>query len=258
MAHAYETAQPCQVAISAYLTRLRRGRRRVPPARNKRFEPMPKRLHTNRDSAYTVSKNELLRDGNDVAFRSFIHDFLAFSARVEQCRAGFGELIGLSGTAYTIFISVAHLARRRGVGVSRIAAHLHLSGAFVTIEVSKLVAAGLVAKKTDSHDRRRVLLTVTPKGKGMLEALRRIQAPVNDALFQCLTAADFDVMSATMAELVGCGDRAIALLTSTQSKGFSAPSTRPMLERRRSRIESGSTSRISTRAGRKKSRKRDP
>ncbi|MCU6325922.1 MarR family winged helix-turn-helix transcriptional regulator, partial [Enterobacter quasiroggenkampii] len=84
--------------------------------------------------------------------------------------------------AYTTLISIAYLQGKSGVGVSRIAEHLHLSGAFVTIEVSKLVETDLVKKRINRNDRRRVLLTVTPKGTRLLDDLVSVQAPVNDAL----------------------------------------------------------------------------
>jgi MarR family transcriptional regulator, organic hydroperoxide resistance regulator len=151
-------------------------------------------------------------DGTDAQFRHFIHDFLAFAARVDQCRAGFGKRLGMSGIAYTSLISIAHLEGEEGVGVTAVAEHLHLSGAFVTIEVSKLVKAGLVKKRINNSDRRRVLLTVTPKGRKMLDDLAVIQAPVNDALFERLSADDFARLSSILARLVACGDQAVGLL----------------------------------------------
>jgi DNA-binding MarR family transcriptional regulator len=176
------------------------------PVRSRPFkEPSPVPLST-------VTKPELMPGGDDATFRSFIHNFLAFSARVDQCRTGFGERLGISGIAYTTLISIAHLQDEDGVGVSRIAEHLHLSGAFVTIEVSKLVKADLVRKRTNKTDRRRVLLTVTPKGRKFLDGLVAVQAPVNDALFDCLSADEFQRLSSMMERLVPCGDHAISLL----------------------------------------------
>lgn len=166
-------------------------------------------------SRRTVTKTELMPGGSDAVFRTFIHDFLAFSTRVSQCRAGFGERLGISGIAYTTLISIAHLQGDKGVGVSRIAEHLHLSGAFVTIEVSKLVEADLVKKRVNKSDRRRVLLTVTPKARRLLNELAAVQAPVNDALFDCLSAAEFQQLSAMMARLVPCGDKAASMLAFT-------------------------------------------
>jgi DNA-binding MarR family transcriptional regulator len=160
----------------------------------------------------TVSKPELMPGGSDAAFRSFIHSFLAFSARVNQIRGGFGAYVGLSGIAYTTLMSIYHLEGEDGVGVSRVAEHLHLSGAFVTIEVAKLVEAGLVQKRPNDRDRRRVLLTVTDKGHAVLDALVPLQVPVNDALFDCLSGDEFQVFAGMLERLVACGDRAHALL----------------------------------------------
>jgi MarR family transcriptional regulator, organic hydroperoxide resistance regulator len=181
----------------------------------------------------TVSKSELMPGGDDEVFRTFIHDFLAFSARVDQCRAGFGDRLGISGIAYTTLISVAHLQGEEGVGVSRIAEHLHLSGAFVTIEVSKLVKAGLIHKRANQEDRRRVLLTVTPKARKLLEQLVEVQAPVNDALFDCLSASEFRQLASMMARLVACGDKAVALMGFlTAPSPVAAESTRKVSRRR--------------------------
>jgi len=175
----------------------------------------------------TVTKPELMPGGDDARFRSFIHNFLAFSARVDQCRTGFGERLGISGIAYTTLMSIAHLQGEEGVGVSRIAEHLHLSGAFVTIEVSKLVKADLVKKRTNKIDRRRVLLTVTPKGRKLLDGLVEVQAPVNDALFDCLSAEEFLQFSSMMARLVPCGDKAVSLLAFMSQPTTAAPVVAP-------------------------------
>jgi MarR family transcriptional regulator, organic hydroperoxide resistance regulator len=159
----------------------------------------------------TVSKPQLLVEGTDAAFRSFIHDFLAFSALVSDIRSGFGEHLGMTGIGYTTLISIAHLQGRSGVGVNAIAEHLHLSGAFITTEVAKLVRAGLVHKGVNAKDKRRVLLTVTAAGRKMLSDLVVVQGPVNDALFDCLTTGEFTQLRNIMARLVPCGVRALSL-----------------------------------------------
>ena len=161
----------------------------------------------------TVSKPELTPDRTDAKFRVFVQNFLAVSSRVGEVRAGFGELLGLSGTAYSTLISIAHLETQEGgVGVSRLAKHLHLSGAFVTIEVTKLVKAGLVAKRTNTKDRRRVVLSLTESGRERLAKLAQVQAPVNDALFGSLSREEFDTLADMMERLVPCGDHALSLL----------------------------------------------
>lgn len=127
-------------------------------------------------------------------------------------RAGFGEYLGITGIQYTILISVSHLQGRQGIGVNAIAEHLHVSGAFITTEVAKLVRAGLISKRVNSKDKRRVLLRVTTDGRKLLGRLMPVQAPVNDALFDALSAEEFAPLRSMMARLVPCASRSLTLL----------------------------------------------
>jgi hypothetical protein len=161
----------------------------------------------------TISKPELKVRGSDARFRSCIYDFLAFSTRVNQCRAGFGALLGISGTAYTTLSSIAYLQDQEGVGVSRVAVHPPPFGSFRDGRGLQAGEGRPLKKRANESDRRRVLLTVAPKGRKALDGLIAIQAPVNDALFDCLSAGEFLEFSSMMARLVACGDQAVSLLT---------------------------------------------
>jgi DNA-binding MarR family transcriptional regulator len=167
----------------------------------------------------TVSRAELLADGSDETFRQFVHDMLAFAARIQEIRSRLGKAINLAGHKYTVLIAIAHLQDQDGgVGINEIAAHLHLSGAFVTIETNSLIKSGLVTKKTNPRDRRRVLLMITPKAARLLDRLTDVQAPVNDALFSCLSAAGFGSLRSTVSRLVGAADEALQLLDDWDAK----------------------------------------
>ena len=160
----------------------------------------------------TVSKPALLVDGDDQLFRQVVHDALAFSARLQEIRNRLGEAIGLTGPAYSILISIEHLSATGEVGVSRVGEHLHLSGAFVTIEVGKLVKAGLVRKEPHPEDGRRVMLSVTGKARALLDELAPTQRPVNDTIFGDLDAKQFRAFAAAIASLVSGSEEALALL----------------------------------------------
>ncbi|MFG1392937.1 MarR family winged helix-turn-helix transcriptional regulator [Xanthobacter agilis] len=162
----------------------------------------------------TVSRPALLMDGTDIAFRDLLHDMLAFAGVIEEVRQRLGGLIGLSGTQYTILTSIARLsAVIPDLGVNQVAEHLHLSGAFITLEVNKLVAAGLVTKAVNPEDRRRVVLTVTPEAERRLTELVVVQVPANDSLFEPLSAQEFKALRGIIAKLAGPGDRAVQLIT---------------------------------------------
>lgn len=198
-------------------------------------EPSSKRLHAIRPAAApTVSNPTFLTDGTDHAFRRMIHDSLAFAARLEAVRDGFARLVGITGVQYTILISVYHLQFDENVSVTRVADHLHLSGAFITNETNKLVRLGLLEKETDPADRRRSILRTTPEAQRRLARLSEVQREVNDEHFAPLAQADaFARFRETMGELVESTDRALALLHGLTPRALAAAEeTAARLERK--------------------------
>lgn len=159
----------------------------------------------------TITRPEMMPDGTDADFRHLVHDLLAFSSRLQEIRASFGAYIGLTGIQYTLLISIRHLDDGEGVGVKSLAEHLSLSSSFVTIETKKLIAKGLLAKRTDEIDRRRVRLTISSQGGSLLERLRPMQQQVNDALFSSLDAAGFKKLGKMASVLKDDAERALDL-----------------------------------------------
>ncbi|MBX3540420.1 MAG: winged helix-turn-helix transcriptional regulator [Chelatococcus sp.] len=168
-------------------------------------------LLSGRNNELTVSRPELLRNGSDSVFRQFIHDTLAFASRIEQISSRFGKVIGLTGTQYLILIAIRQ-RQSEEIGVNQIAEHLHLSGAFTTIEVNKLVSLGLVRKEINPDDRRRVVLSLTDDARARLKKLIVVQRPTNDVLFESLGAKDFERLVGQMAALVESADKSLVLL----------------------------------------------
>ena len=160
----------------------------------------------------TVSRSELVSDDSDADFRRLVHGLLAFAARLESVRGGFARLVGLTGIQYTLLISVSHLEGGGEVGVNMLADHLRLSGAFVTIETGKLLKLGLLTKRQDQSDRRRVSLKTTAKARGLLRSLAPTQVAVNDALFEFLDEDGFRQLLGMVDGMTSCGNRALALL----------------------------------------------
>ena len=159
----------------------------------------------------TVSRPELLADGSDRDFRHLVHGLFGFLARHERIRAGHGRAIGLGGIEYTTLISIAHLSAEGDVSVKRVAAHLHVSGAFITSTVQRLVQRGIVHKQIDREDRRRVTLSVSREGHALLEGLAAMQREVNDVEFGSLSRDEFRVLIGLVDRLIESGERAVAL-----------------------------------------------
>jgi DNA-binding MarR family transcriptional regulator len=104
------------------------------------------------------------------------------------------------------------VSRTDGLAVGEVAARLHRSGAFITIEANKLVERGILDKSSDPSDGRRVLLVITPDGSRLAERLAPYQRRINDVLFECLDAKRFSQLRGLAGDLVACGDRAVAML----------------------------------------------
>jgi MarR family transcriptional regulator, organic hydroperoxide resistance regulator len=156
----------------------------------------------------TVSRAALLAQGSDAEFRGLVHDLIAYGHKLDACRDAFAAIAGISGVQYEILMLVS---RADGLSIGEVAARLHRSGAFITIEANKLAAAGIVEKAPDPTDGRRVLLNTTAKSQKLLERLAPYQRRVNDLLFEFLDEKRFRELRVLAAKLVACGDRAVAL-----------------------------------------------
>jgi DNA-binding MarR family transcriptional regulator len=156
----------------------------------------------------TVSRAALLAHGSDTEFRGLVHDLIAYGHKLDACRDAFAAIAGISGVQYEILMLVS---RADGLSIGEVAARLHRSGAFITIEANKLVAEGILEKAADPSDGRKVLLRMTGKSHQLLERLAPYQRRVNDVLFEFLDEKRFRELRALAAKLVACGDRAVAL-----------------------------------------------
>jgi MarR family transcriptional regulator, organic hydroperoxide resistance regulator len=157
----------------------------------------------------TVSRPALLAQGSDAEFRGLIHDLIAYGHKLDACRDAFAAIAGISGAQYEILMLVS---RADGLSIGEVAERLHRSGAFITIEANKLAERGILEKATDPRDGRRVLLRCNARSLEMLERIAPYQRRVNDVLFEFLDAKRFRELRALAAQLVGAGDRAVAML----------------------------------------------
>src|SRR5256885_12482165 len=103
----------------------------------------------------TISRPALLVDGSDADFRRLIHDLIAYGHRLDACRDAFAAIVGLSGVQYEILMLVS---RADGLSIGEVAARLHRSGAFITVEANRLAERGILEKASDPADGRKVLL----------------------------------------------------------------------------------------------------
>ena len=157
----------------------------------------------------TVSRPALLAAGSDGEFRGLIHDLIAYGHRLDACRDAFATIVGISGVQYEILMLVS---RADGLSIGEVAARLHRSGAFITVEASGLVERGILEKDSDPGDRRRVILRITSLGFELLKRLAPYQVRINDVLFERLDGRRFRELRLLARDLVESGDRAVAML----------------------------------------------
>src|SRR6185295_8785722 len=155
----------------------------------------------------TVSRAALLVDGSDAEFRGLIHDLIAYGHRLDACRDAFAAIAGISGVQYEILMLVS---RADGLSIGEVAARLHRSGAFITIEANRLIGRGILEKRSDPADGRRVLLFSNATSAALLRKLAPYQVRINDVLFERLDAKRFRELRRLARDLLASGDRAVA------------------------------------------------
>jgi len=157
----------------------------------------------------TVSRPALLSRGSDAGFRGLIHDLIAYGHRLDACRDAFAAIAGISGVQYEILMLVS---RADALPIGEVAARLHRSGAFITIEANGLVQKGILEKGADPSDGRKVLLRMNRKSLQLLERLAPFQVRINDVLFERLDAKRFQQLRELARDLLASGDRAVAMI----------------------------------------------
>ncbi len=160
----------------------------------------------------TTDRLALLAEGSDDKFRQLVYDIFTIANHMQTVRAGMANQIGVTGPQYSILLAVAESQESGGVGVKAVADHLHVSGAFVTSETGKLIKSGLLKKRSDPTDRRRVLLTLTDTGQAAIEKILPELSRINNVFFSSLDEAAFSKMAWAMAEMVPYAQAATKLL----------------------------------------------
>jgi DNA-binding MarR family transcriptional regulator len=93
------------------------------------------------------------------------------------------------------------LAGRDGMTMSEIANAVVVTGPTLTRIVDDLATKALVHREVDAHDRRRVLVHLTPRGEQLRSSLRPAVAEAEAAAFSALTDDQRSTLSALLTRL---------------------------------------------------------
>ena len=111
---------------------------------------------TDSENHWTVGQPALLERGSDRYFREFLHSFMVFTRCLEGVRDCLAKQIGVTPPQYEILSHLREESAEAGLTVTAIAERLHCTGPFATTEVGKLQRQGLVNKRRDPRDARRL------------------------------------------------------------------------------------------------------
>jgi hypothetical protein len=112
---------------------------------------------------------------------------------------------------YEIFMIVRRFGAGTGISVGKVADRLHRSGAFTTIEAAKLAERGLIEKRPDPADGRKVLLAPTAAEDVPPGHATQLAAPA--ALAQVPAAQGAQVAAPAAEKLPAAQDTQVVALT---------------------------------------------
>jgi len=162
----------------------------------------------------SVSAPSLLRAGSDRVFQKLIFDLFTISARIERVRVHFASRMGISGPQYSLLRAVASLQGNEGVSIGTIAEHLQVTSAFIATQSALLRRHGFLKKNDDTADRRISRLSLTSRGKQLVDEIIEGVRPINDTFFGGLERREFKALAASMAKLVDSSRAAIVQIVS--------------------------------------------
>ena len=113
-------------------------------------------------------------------------------------RAHFVKASGLSMPQFGILM---HLYYSNNCGISHLGEHMDISAPAASQLVDRLVQHGLVERTEDPNDRRAKQLTLTPKGRELIETGLTARTRWVDELVRSLKPEDYDQVAATLSKL---------------------------------------------------------
>jgi len=104
---------------------------------------------------------------------------------------------------------VASLQGHEGVSTGIVAEHLQVTSAFIAAQSSLLMQRGFLKKDEDISDRRISRLSLTRKGRQLVDEIIEGVRPINNIFFGRLERGEFNALSAIIAKLVDFSRNAI-------------------------------------------------
>ncbi len=99
---------------------------------------------------------------------------------MQSLRRALAKSVGLSAAEFSVLLATSHLQKKRRVGVTAVARHLHVAAAHVTAEIGKLVRKGFIWRVNFWIDHRLHWAEATRSLRRLASAIRRFNASLFD------------------------------------------------------------------------------
>lgn len=159
----------------------------------------------------TVSREELLIDGDDRRLRRLLYELTALATRVEKMREQFAARLDLTSPQYNILFFIGQSQTSDGLTVTTIADAMMVSKTHVTKEVKSLVALGLLNKRDNPTDGRSILVKLSKQGESKINGISDILCKVNDSIFRSLTRKQFLEIAKSTEVILNDAERTLRL-----------------------------------------------
>lgn len=165
-------------------------------------EPAAKEVSKPFQRPPTVSRRELLEKGSDHRFRQFLYDLSLLSTHQERVRRHCAEQLDITSPQFNILMVIAEYQGECGVSVGMVAEHLHVTDAFITMEVGKLARKQLVLKLPNPNDGRGIQLSLSDAGEVAVVSISPYLRLINDRFFGSLTQEEFRGLSDCFSKMI--------------------------------------------------------
>lgn len=105
------------------------------------------------------------------------------------------------GMSFATWVSLMMLASQGPLGQGDLAEHMQVEGPTLVRRLDQLEAAGLVERVADAADRRRVSVTLTPRGKTAFARVRSSVQTTEDSMLDGIDQADLETTRRVLREL---------------------------------------------------------
>lgn len=109
---------------------------------------------------------------------------------------------GISAPGFAVLVTLARLEAREGVSQRRLMGELGLTSGTVSVRIDRLVADGLVERRTGTHDRRNTQISLTERGRELFERIVPEHLDNERRLLSALTAAEQGLLGDLLRKLL--------------------------------------------------------